>query len=179
MQSARTGWNTSWSQDCRDKYKQPHICRWYYTNGRKWRGSKEFLDEGEKGEWKTGLKLKIQKTKMIFQSHDFITNRRAKVETVIDFLLGSKITVDGDCSHETRRWLLTGRKAMTNLESILKSRDITWPTKVRIVKAMVFPVVMFGCERWTIKKSEHQRNCCTGEDSSEPLGLQGDPTSQS
>ena len=94
---------------------------------------------------------------MIFQSHDFITNRRAKVETVIDFLLGSKITVDGDCSHETRRWLLTGRKAMTNLDSVCKNKDITLLTEVCIVKDKVFPVVMFGCERWTIKKSEHQR----------------------
>ena len=77
---------------------------------------------------------------------------------VADFIfLGSKITADGDCSHEIKRWLLLGRKVMTNLDSILKSRDITLPTKVRIVKAMVFPVVMYGCESWTIKKTEHQR----------------------
>ena len=80
-----------------------------------------------------------------------------QVEVVTDFLfLGFKITVDGDCSHEIRRWLLFGRKAMTNLGSILKSRDIPLPTKVRLVKAMVFPVVMYGCESWTIKKAEHQ-----------------------
>ena len=80
------------------------------------------------------------------------------VETVTDFIfLGSKITADGDCSCEIKRRLLLGRKAMTNLESILKSRDITLPTKVRLVKAMVFPVVMYGCESWTIKKVEHQR----------------------
>ena len=80
------------------------------------------------------------------------------VETVIDFILGgSKITADGDCSHEIKRCLLLGRKVMTNLDSILKSRDITLSTKVSLVKAMVFPVVMYGCESWTIKKAEHQR----------------------
>ena len=80
------------------------------------------------------------------------------VETVLDFIfLGSKITADGDCSHEIKRLLLLGRKVMTNLDSILKSRDITLPTKVRLVKAMVFPVVMYGCESWTIKKAERRR----------------------
>ena len=80
------------------------------------------------------------------------------VETVTDFILGdSKITADGDCSHEIKRHLILGRKAMSNLDSILKSRDITLPTKVRLVKAMVFPVVMYGCESWTIKKAEHRR----------------------
>ena len=91
------------------------------------------------------------------------------VETVTDFIfLGSKITADGDCSHEIKRHLLLGRKVMTNLDSILKSRDMTLPTKVRLVKAMVFPVVMSGCESWTIKKAESQRtdafNCGIGED---------------
>ena len=82
-----------------------------------------------------------------------------KVVVVTDFLfLGSKITVDGDCSHEIRRWLLLSWKAMTNLDSVLKSRDITLPTKVCIVKAMVFPLVMYGCESWTVKKAKHQRN---------------------
>ena len=81
------------------------------------------------------------------------------VETVPDFIfLGSKITADGDCSHEIKRCLLVGRKVMTNLDSILKSRDITLPTKVCLVKAMVFPVVMYGCESWSIKKSEHKKN---------------------
>ena len=81
-----------------------------------------------------------------------------KVEAVTDFIfLGSKITADGDCSHEIKRRLLLGRKAMTNLDKILKSRDITLPTKAHLVKAMVFPVVMYGCESWTIKKAEHQR----------------------
>ena len=80
------------------------------------------------------------------------------VKTVSDFIfLGSKITADGDCSHENKRHLLLGRKVMTNLESVLKSRDITLPTKVRLVKAMVFPVVMYGCESWTMKKAEHRR----------------------
>ena len=83
---------------------------------------------------------------------------REKVETVADFIfLGSKITADGDCSHEIKRHLLLGRKAMTKLDSILKSRDITLPTNVRLVKAMVFPVVMYGCENWTVKKPECQR----------------------
>ena len=81
---------------------------------------------------------------------------RETMETVTDFIfLGSKITADGDCSHEIKRHLLLGRKAMTNIDSILKSRDITLPTKVHLVKAMVFPVVMYGCESWTIKKAEH------------------------
>ena len=103
-------------------------------------------------------------------------------ETVTDFIfLGSKITADGDCSHEIKRLLLLGRKVMTNLDSILKSRDITLPTKVHLVKAMVFPVVMYGCESWTVKKAEEWMlfNCGVGEDSLESLGLQGDPTSPS
>ena len=92
------------------------------------------------------------------------------VETVADFIfLGSKITADGDCSYEIKRHILLGRKVMTNLDNILKSRDITLPTKVCLVKAMVFPVVMYGCESWTIKKAERQRidvfNCGVGEDS--------------
>ena len=109
---------------------------------------------------KVGLKLNIQKTKIMASSP--ITSwpiDEETMETVTDFIfLGSKITADGDCSHEIKRCLLLGRKAMTNLDSILKSRDITLPTKVRLVKAMVFPVVMYGCESWTIKKAEHQRN---------------------
>ena len=106
------------------------------------------------------------------------------VETVSDFIfLGSKITADGDCSHVIKRRLLLGSKVMTNLDSILKSRDITLPTKVRMVKAMVFPVVIYGCESWTVKKAEHQEfmllNCGVREDSWDSLGLQGDPTSSS
>ena len=104
-----------------------------------------------------GLKLNVQKTKIMVSGH--ITSWQIdgeKMETVADFIfLDSKITADGDCSHEMKRRLLLGRKAMTNLHSILKSRDITLPTKVRLVKAMVFPVVMYGCESWTVKKAEH------------------------
>ena len=104
---------------------------------------------------KVGLKLNIQKTKITASGP--ITSwqiDRETVETVSDFILGgSKITADGDCSHEIERRLFLGRKAMTNLDSIFKSRDITLPTKVRLVKAMVFPVVMYGCESWTVKKS--------------------------
>ena len=104
-----------------------------------------------------GLKVNIQKTKIMASGP--ITSREIDgetVETVSDFIfLGSKITADGDCSHEIKRRLLLGRKVMTNLDSIFKSRDITLPTKVRLVKAMVFPVVMDGCESWTVKKAEH------------------------
>ena len=119
---------------------------------------------------KVGLKLSIQKTKIMASS--LITSwqiGRKTVETVSDFIfLGSQITADGDCSQEIKRRLLLGRKVMTNLDSILKSRDITLPTKVHLVKAMVFPVVMYGCESWTIKKAEHRKlmllNCGVRED---------------
>ena len=107
-----------------------------------------------------------------------------KLATVSDFIFGgSKITPDGDCSHEIKRCLLLGRKAMTNLDSILKSRNITLPIKVHLVKAMVLPIVTYGCESWTIKKAERRRidafELCAGEDSGESLGLKGDQTSQS
>ena len=112
----------------------------------------------EKSE-KVGLKLNIQKTKIMASGP--ITSWQIggeTTETVRDFIfLGSKITAGGDHSHEIKRHLLLGRKALTNLDSILKNRDITLPTKVRIVKAMVFPLVMYGCESWTVKKAEHQR----------------------
>ena len=108
---------------------------------------------------KVGLKLNIQKTK--FMASGLITSWQIEgeiVETVADFILGgSKITADGDCSHEIKRHLLLERKVMNNLDSILKSRDITLLTKVHLVKSMVFPVVMYGCESWTIKKAECQR----------------------
>ena len=105
---------------------------------------------------KVGLKLNIQKTKIMASGP--ITSWKIDGKTVSHFIsLGSKITVDGDCSHEIKRHLLLGRKVMTNLDSILRSRDITLPTKVRVVKAMVFPVVMYGCESWTIKKAKHWR----------------------
>ena len=108
---------------------------------------------------KVGLKLNIQKTK-IMASGPIISWQidGETAERVTDFIfLGSKITADGDCSHEIKRSFLLGRKVMTNLDSLLKSRDITFPTKICVVKAMVFPVVMYGCENWTIKKAEHQR----------------------
>ena len=134
---------------------------------------------------KVGLKLNIQKTKIMASGP--ITSWEIDgetMETVTDFILGSsKITADGDCSHEIKRCLLLGRKTMTNLDSILKSRDITLPTKVRLVKAMVFPVVMYECESWTIKKAKHQRIdafelWCWRRLLRVP-GLQGDPTSPS
>ena len=124
----------------------------------------------EKSE-KVGLKLNIQKTKIMASGP--ITSWQIDgetVETVSDFILGgSKITADGDCSHEIKRQLLLGRKVMTNLDSVLKSRDITLPTKAHLVKAMAFPVVMYGCESWTVKKAKHQRtdafDCGVGENS--------------
>ena len=120
---------------------------------------------------KVGLKLNIQKMKIMASGP--ITSwqiDRQTVEIVSDFILGgSKITADGDCSHEIKRRLLLGRKVMTNLDSIFKSRDITLPTKVHLVKAMVFPVVMYGYESWTVKKPEHREfmllDCGVGEDS--------------
>ena len=133
---------------------------------------------------KVGLKLNIQKTKIMTSNP--ITSWQIDeetVETVSDFIfLGSKMTADGDCSHEIKRRLLLGRKVMTNLDTIFKSRDITLPTEVHRVKAMVFPVVMYGCESWTVKKAECRRidACelwCWRRLLRESLGLQGDPTS--
>ena len=120
---------------------------------------------------KVGLKLSIQKTKILASGP--ITSLQIDgetVETVADFVfLGSKITADGDCSHEIKRHLLFGRKVITNLDSIFKSRDITLPTKVRLVKSIIFPVVMYRCESWTVKKAECQKsmllNCGVGEES--------------
>ena len=118
---------------------------------------------------KTGLKLNIQKTNIMASGP--ITSWQIDgetVETVIDFIfLGSEITADGDCGHDIKRHLLLERKAMTNLDSILKSRDMSLPTKVHLVKAMVFPVVVYGCESWTMKKAEELilLNCGVGEDS--------------
>ena len=119
--------------------------------------TKEPLDESERGEWKSWLN--IQKTKIIASGPVTSLQIVGKtVDTVADFILGgSKITADGDCSHEIKRYLLLGRKVMANLSSILKSRDITLSTKVRLVKAMVFPVVMYGCESWTVRKGECRR----------------------
>ena len=132
---------------------------------------------------KVGLKLNIQKARIMASGP--ITSWKIDGETVgivADFIFwGSKITADGDCSHEIKRRLLLGRKVVTNLDGILKSREMTVPTKVRLVKAMVFPLVMYWCKSWTIKNAEHKElmllNCGVGEDSWESLGLQGDPTS--
>ena len=130
-------------------------------------GLKSLLMKTKEESKKVGFKFSIQKTKIMASGP--ITSwqiDREIMETVRDFILGgSKITADGDCSHEIKRLLLLGRKVMTNLDSILKSRDITWPTKVLLVKAMVFSVVMYGCESWTIKKAELWRTdafelCC-------------------
>ena len=115
---------------------------------------KNLLTEVKEESEKVGLKLNIQKTKIMASGP--ITSWQIDGETVTDFIfLGSKITADCDCSHEIKRRLLLGRTVMTNRQSTLKSRDITLPTKVCLVKAMVFPVVMYGCESWTIKKAEH------------------------
>ena len=135
---------------------------------------KSFLVKVKEESEKVGLKLNIQKTKILASGP--ITPWEIdgeRVETASDFIfLGSKITADGDCNHEIKRHLLLGRKVMPNLDSIFKSRDITWPTKVRkvrLVKAMVFPVVMYGCESWTVKKLSTEElmllNCGVGEDS--------------
>ena len=117
---------------------------------------KSFLMKVKEESEKVGLKLNIQKMRIM--ASGLITSWEIDGETVSDFIFfGSKITADGDCSHEIKRYLLLGRKAMTNLDSILKSRDITLPTKVHLVKAVVFLVVMYGCESWTVKKAEGQR----------------------
>ena len=135
---------------------------------------------------KVDLKLNIQKTKIMASGPIILWEIDGEtVETVSDFIfLGSKITADGDCNHEIKRHLLLGRKVMANLDSILRSRTIILPTKVHLVKAMVFPVVMYGCESRTVKKAERRRidafeNCGVGEDSWESPGLKGDPTSPS
>ena len=132
---------------------------------------------------KVGLKLTFRKLRSWHLVPSPMANRWGKtVETMRNFILGgSKITVGGDCNHEIKRHLLLGRKAMTNLDSISKSRDITLPTKVHLVKAMVFPVIMYERESWTIKKAENKElmllNCGVGENSWESLGQQRDPTS--
>ena len=157
------------------------IWRCHHPYGRN-RITKEPLDDSERGEWKSWLKINIQKTKVMasgpITSWQIDGKQWKQWQTIF---LCSKITADGYCSHEIKRCLLLGRKVMTNLGSILKSRDVTWPTEVHLVKAMFFPVVMYGCERWTIKKAECWRINAfeVGEDSWESLGLQGDPTSPS
>ena len=130
--------------------------RWHHHYGRKQWRTKEPLDESERGEWKSWVKTQHSENQDHgIGSHHFMEN---KWETVSHFIfLGSRITADGDCSHEIKRRLLLGRKIMTNLDSILKSRDITLPTMVCLVKAMAFLVVIYGCKSWTIKKAEPQR----------------------
>ena len=172
-------WITSWNQDRQEKYQQPQICRWYHSNGRKWKGTKEPLDESERGDWQSCSKLNIQKTKIMASSP--ITSwqiliEREKVQRVIDFIsLGSKITADGDYSHEINRHLLLGRKAMTNPDSILKQRNITLLTKVWklfIAKAVVGPQRRLSTEELMLLKG-------AGKDSWESFGHQRDQTSQS
>ena len=146
---------------------------------------KSLLMKAKEESEKVGLKFNIQKTKIMASGP--ITSWQIDGETMVtvrDFIfLGSKITADGDCSHEIKRHLLLGRKVMTILDHILKCRDTILSTKVHLVKAMVFPVVMYRCESWSIKKAESKElmllNCGVEADSLESLGLQGDPTSQS
>ena len=154
-----TTWKMNKWDYLKDIYMKDKICRWPHPYGRKQRGTKEPPDEGERGEWKSWLKTQHSKSKIMASGP--ITSWQIDgetKETVTDIIfLGSKITEDGDCRHGMKRRLLLGRKAMINLDSILKSRDITLPTKVCQVKAVVFPVVMYVCESWTIKKAEHQK----------------------
>ena len=153
--------------------------------GRKWRRTEEPLDESERREWKSWLKIQHSEKKIMASGS--ITSWQIDgetVETVAGFILGgSKITADGDFSHEIKRHFLFGRKAMTNIDSIIKNRNITLPTKVHLVKAMVFPVVMYGCESWTIKKAKCWRiyafELLCWRRLWESLGLQGHPTSPS
>ena len=152
---------------------------------REQRGTKQPFDESERRKWKSWLNTQHSEIKDHTSSAITFWQLYGEImETVTEFIfLVSRITADGDCSHEIKRLLLLGRKATINLESILKSRDIILPTKVCLVKVMVFPVVIYGCESWTIKKAECRRidalNCGVGEDSWEFLGLQGNQTSQS
>ena len=156
----------------------------HHPYGIKWR-TKQPLDESERGEWKSWLKTQhLENQDHGIQSHHFMANRWGNAgNSEILYFLGSKITADGDCNHGIIQFLLLGRKAMTNLDSILKGRDITLLTKFCLVKAMVFPVVMYGCKSWTIKKAECWRidafELWCWEASCDSLGLHGDPTSQS
>ena len=143
----------------REKYQQPQICRWYHSNGREWRGTKELLDEGARKGWKSWLKTQQSKNEDHGnQFHHFIANRRGKTENSNRFYF---LGLQNHCRWWLQPWikrcLFLARKAMTNLDSVLKSRYITLLTKVCLVKAMVYPVVMYGCERWTIKKAEQWR----------------------
>ena len=141
--------STSWNQDWQKKYQHHQICRWQHPYDRKWRRTKEPLDESERRGWKSWLKAQHSETKIVASGP--ITSWQIDGETMEamrDFIFwGSKITADDDCSHEIKRRLLLGRKAMTNLDSKLKIRDITLATKVHQVKALLFPVVMYGWEK--------------------------------
>ena len=152
-----SGWITSWNRDLQEKYQQWDMQMILMTESKE--ELKRLLMKVKEESEKVGLKLNIQKTKIMASGPiTWWQIDRQTMETVKEFIsLGSKITEDGDCSQEIKRCLLLGRKAVTNLDSILKSRDITLPTKICLVKAMVFPVVMYGCESWTLKKSECQR----------------------
>ena len=146
-----------WSRKQSDMTERLHFTSLHFIESKE--ELKSLLMKVKEESEKVGLKHNIQKMK--FMASGPITSWQIDgetVETVTDFILGgSKITADGDCSYEIKRHLLLGRKVMTNLDSILKSRDITFPTKVHLVKAMVFPVIMYGCESWTVKKAEHRR----------------------
>ena len=167
------------------KHKWSQACRWHYLTAEGEEGLKSLLMRVREESQRAGLKLNMQKTKiMAIGSITSWQIQGGEVEIVTSFLfLGSKITADDDYSHEIKRRLLLGRKAMINQDSLLKRRDITLPPKVCIAKVMVFPVVMYGCESWTIKKAEHQRidafKLWPGEDSWESLGMQEDQTSPS
>ena len=155
----QAGWSPRWYQDCWENINNLRYADDTTLMAESGEELKSLLMKMKEVSEKAGLKLNIQKTKFMVSSP--ITSLQIDgetMETVTDFIfLGSKITEDGDCSHEVKRCLFLRRKAMTNLESILKSRDITLPTKVHLVKAMVFPVVMYGCESWTIQKAKCQR----------------------
>ena len=154
----RAGWSTSWNQHWCQKYQQPQICRWHHPYGRKEEDLKSLLMK-KKEEWKCWLRTQHSKNEdHDIWSHYFMANRWGNNGNSHRlYFLGLQITADGDCSHEIKRLLLLGRKSMTNIDSILKNRDTTLPAKVCLVKAMGFPVVMYGCESWTIKKTERQR----------------------
>ena len=136
--------------------------RWHHPFGTKWRRTKEPLDESERGEWKSWLKNQHSTNEDHgIWSHHFTANRWETMEPVTDFTsLGSKIIADSDCSHEIKRYFLLGRKVMTNLDSILKSRVITLPTNVHLIKDMVFPLVMYGCDSWDYKENWTPKNWC-------------------
>ena len=179
----RAVWSTSCNEYHWEKYQSPQMCRWHHPYGKKQR-TKAPLDASEKGEWKSWLKTQYSENEDHgIQAHHSRVNRWGKSGNSNRLYLGgSKITADGDCSHEIKRRLLLERKVMINLDSISKSRDITLPTKICHIKAMVFPIVMYGCESWTIKLSAEELmllNCGIGEDSWGSLGQQGDPTSPS